>query len=32
MTLMPVSNISVFDSSLSKLGASRWIDQRSVIS
>ena len=29
---MPVSNISVFDSSWSKAGALRWIGQRSVIS
>jgi hypothetical protein len=32
MTLMPVSNISVFDSSWSKFGALRWMPQRSVIS
>ncbi len=29
---MPVSNISVFDSSWSKLGALRWMPQRSVTS
>lgn len=32
MTLTPVSNISVLDSSWSKLGALRWIGQRSVTS
>ena len=32
MTLMPVSNISVLDSSWSKAGALRWIPQRSVTS
>ncbi len=32
MTLMPVSNICVFDSSWSKVGGLRWIGQRSVIS
>ena len=32
MTLMPVSNISVFDSSWSKVGALRWMGQRSVTS
>ena len=32
MTLMPVSNSSVFDSSWSKAGGLRWIGQRSVIS
>ena len=32
MTLMPVSSISVFDSSWSKAGALRWISQRSLIS
>ena len=32
MTLMPVSNISVLDSSWSKAGALRWMPQRSVIS
>jgi hypothetical protein len=32
MTLMPVSNICVFDSSWSKFGALRWMGQRSVIS
>ena len=32
MTLMPVSNIWVFDSSWSKFGAWRWMPQRSVTS
>src|SRR4051794_5506151 len=32
MTLMPVSNICVLDSSWSKAGGRRWIGQRSVIS
>ena len=32
MTLMPVSNSCVFDSSWSKAGGLRWIGQRSVIS
>ena len=32
MTLMPVWNISVLDSSWSNAGALRWIGQRSVIS
>ena len=32
MTLMPVSNISVFDSSWSKAGALRWMPQRSLTS
>ncbi len=32
MTLMPVVNISVFESSWSKLGALRWIGQRSLTS
>src|SRR3954447_2386560 len=32
MTLMPVWNISVFDSSWSNAGALRWIPQRSLIS
>ncbi len=32
MTLMPVWNISVLDSSWSKAGALRWIGQRSVTS
>ncbi|CPU67342.1 Uncharacterised protein [Mycobacteroides abscessus] len=32
MTLMPVSNIVVFDSSWSNAGGLRWIGQRSVIS
>ncbi|CAM5257307.1 hypothetical protein SHIRM173S_06844 [Streptomyces hirsutus] len=31
MTLTPVSNISVFDSSSSKFGALRWIGQRSPV-
>ena len=32
ITLIPVSNISVFDSSWSNAGAVRWIGQRSLIS
>ena len=32
MTLMPVSNIWVLDSSWSKAGALRWIPQRSLTS
>ena len=32
MTLMPVSNIWVLDSSWSKAGALRWMGQRSVTS
>ena len=32
MTLMPVSNISVLDSSWSKAGALRWMPQRSLTS
>ena len=32
MTLMPVSNIWVFDSSWSKAGALRWMPQRSLTS
>ena len=32
MTLMPVSNIVVLDSSWSKAGALRWMGQRSVTS
>ena len=32
MTLMPVSNISVFDSSWSNAGGVRWISQRSLMS
>ena len=32
MTLMPVSNISVLDSSWSKGGDGRWIGQRSLMS